>query len=228
MLQRAPVPLAGLLASRADPPITGAPFEWLDAGLRLRPPERRGPFSLEWRGVEFIVDEDPGVGSVYDEFWPRIGNRPGWDAVGVRRGGAGAEWLLVEAKAHIGELRHSCAARTTAEGGQRESIEARLMQVRDAVGASGARSWLAPYFRFANRIATLWFLYEQGIDARLVYVCLVGEERRADVARSTDEWQRALAEMDGWLGRPFAHPLEERIHAVVLPLADLDPRAPAQ
>jgi hypothetical protein len=219
-LRRAPEELSELIAQRSDPPIPGDLFEWRDAGMRLRPPERRDPFSVNWRGVGFVEDTRPSVAAAYRDFWTQSGNLPSWDAAGVRVTENGDEWLLVEAKAHLGELRQSCLAKPKALGGSREAIEERLDEVKASLGARTDKSWLDSYYQFANRIATLWFLHEQGVEARLVHVCFTGGESFADAARTADEWDSALAEMDAWIGRPFDHPIEESIHTLVLTLIE--------
>jgi len=126
MLQHDRGELSVLVAGQSEPAIGGAPFEWLDANLRLRPPERREPYSVEWRGVDFLAQEHRKVVTAYRRFWLHTGNAPTWDAVGVRTTDRGQEWLLIEAKAHIGELRQSCSARPRAEGGSREAIEEQI------------------------------------------------------------------------------------------------------
>lgn len=215
-LRHAPEELGELVAEHSDPPIPGGLFAWRDAGLRLRPPERREPFSVDWRGVGFLEDTRPSVAAGYRDFWTQSGSVPSWDAAGVRVTENGDEWLLVEAKAHLGELRQSCLAKPSELGGSRELIAERLDEVKAALGAHTDKSWLEGYYQFANRIATLWFLHEQGVDARLLHICFTGDERIADAALTAAEWDSALAEMDAWVGRPFDHPIEERIHILVL------------
>lgn len=224
-LRCAPEELGQLVAEHSEPPIPGDPFVWLDAGLRLRPPERREPFSVDWRGVGFLEDTRRAVAAAYRDFWTQAGSVPSWDAAGVRATERGDEWLLVEAKAHLGELRQSCLAKPSALGGSRELIEERLDGVKAALGVRADNSWLDSYYQFANRIATLWFLHDQGVEARLLHICFTGDERFADAALSAAEWGSALAEMDAWVGRPFDHPIEERIHTLVLTVKEPGPEA---
>lgn len=224
-LRRAPGALGELVGRHSDPPIPGDPFVWIDAGPRLQPPERREPFSVEWRGVGFLEEEMPSVAAAYRDFWPQIGHQPSWDAAGVRATDDGPEWLLVEAKAHLGELRHACAAKTSAQGGSRELVAERLDEVKAALNVRNDNTWLEPYYQYANRVATLWFLHEQGVAARLMHICFTGDEHFADAARSPAEWHSALAEMDAWMGRPFDHPIEHRIHSLVVTLSELGSRA---
>jgi hypothetical protein len=80
----------------------------------------------------------------------------------------GSEWLLVEAKAHLRELDQACAAKCQNEGGSREVICGRLDEVNAAVAPGDRNEWLAHYHQFANRLATLWFLLDHGIETRLL------------------------------------------------------------
>lgn len=56
----------------------------------------------EWGGVEFIRDQD--VQSLWRQYWPSRGMSPQWDAVGSLIRAEVEEWLLVEAKTHLGEM----------------------------------------------------------------------------------------------------------------------------
>src|SRR5258705_2426512 len=60
------------------------------------------------------------------EVWPHGRGIQTWDAVGRIKRGSAEEWLLVEAKAHIGELKSNCKA----DGG--------LERIRQTVDATKA------------------------------------------------------------------------------------------
>jgi hypothetical protein len=223
VLRHAPDLLTSMVAARSAPALAVQDCRWLNAGLRLDPPERRDPFGLEWRGVDFLADDAAQTVAAYADFWPHSGNIPTWDAVGDSTTADGRAWLLVEAKAHVGELRSACGAKPLAEGGSRELIAARLDAVKAALGVTADRDWMQPAYQFAHRIATLWFLHEQGIAAHLLYVCLIDGGDPGRSGPTPADWDRAVRDMSASVGRPFAHPLEDRIHTLVLPLAAIDP-----
>jgi hypothetical protein len=99
-------------------------------------------------------------------FWPSRG--PQWDALAV----AGETVILVEAKAHVGELISHCAAR---DEGSRALIRQSLNATRRALGATGDRDWMHEYYQLANRLAHLWFLRSHGVDAQLVLLNFTGD-----------------------------------------------------
>lgn len=99
-------------------------------------------------------------------FWPAQG--PQWDALGI----AGNTLLLVEAKAHIGELASNCAATSTRS---LEMIKSALDSTKRALGVTVDTDWLTGYYQLANRIAHLEFLRRHGADAQLVMLQFTGE-----------------------------------------------------
>jgi hypothetical protein len=60
-------------------------------------------------GLEFI--QNPKVREKWSEFWPQTGSSQNWDAVGKISYEDHEEWLLVEAKAHVGESGVAAAQR---------------------------------------------------------------------------------------------------------------------
>ncbi len=59
----------------------------------------------EWTRLNFIEDES--LQRKYDEFWPPRGSQQNWDAVGEGLFAGDREYLLVEAKGHLDELRRT-------------------------------------------------------------------------------------------------------------------------
>ncbi|HQU45425.1 MAG TPA: hypothetical protein PK867_21600, partial [Pirellulales bacterium] len=117
----------------------------------------------EWKRLDFLA-ENRRLQVEYDGFWPTAGSQQNWDAIGLARFGAQHEWLLVEAKAHVGEVGN---CRCGARGDSLRRIRHSLDQTRRSMGSqSPLEHWLEPYYQFANRLATLYFLNEQLDDAR--------------------------------------------------------------
>jgi hypothetical protein len=229
-LQRSPADLAAAVATLAEPPLGRPRFAWLDAGKATSPARRgtREPFEIEWRGVDFLAPTCPDVVAAYRSgFWPQTGNVPNWDAVGHRYVDYRDEWLLVEAKGHLRELDQTCAAKSRSVGGSREAIGERLDEVRAAVSPGNTNDWLAHYYQYANRVATLWLLLEHGIEARLLHVCFLGDDF-PDAPATADEWHQGrgrtpgLDAMHAWVGRPFTPEIEDRIHEVFLSVDQRD------
>ncbi|AKH99496.1 hypothetical protein IMCC20628_00775 [Hoeflea sp. IMCC20628] len=135
-----------------------------------------------------------------DAFWPKRG--PQWDALGI----AGNSVVLVEAKAHLDELFSSCKAGDAS----RRRIEATLNAVRTVLKAGDGADWTQRFYQYANRLAHLWQLRSNGVDARLL---LVGFLNDSDVKGPVcaEEWKAAYRMMDYAMGLPRRHVLSAHI-----------------
>jgi len=141
-----------------------------------------------------------------------------WDAVGqVVRPDGTSDWLLVEAKAHLGEIKQSCTATSPVSIGQ---IELALNETKSALGVPAERDWLRGYYQFANRLAVLQHLSQHGVGARLLFVYFCGDQRNDGslCPWEASGWQGALMEQDAALGLPPSHALSERVHKIFLPV----------
>jgi hypothetical protein len=166
-------------------------------------------------GLEFLGAEHPAR-SAWERLWPQSGNVHNWDAVGRSTAGT---WILLEAKAHVGELKSRCTA-TSATSLLR--IREILDNTRRELRADGAGDWTKDYYQHCNRVALLHFLLKNGIDARLVFVYFWGD--REDLGRAgrvcpTSEagWKDALEAQERHLGIPKTSQILERVHAVFAP-----------
>ena len=121
----------------------------------------------EYRDSAFL--ERVGRGDLVADlraFWPSRG--PQWDALGI----AGDAVLLVEAKAHVGELVSTCTAKSPRS---RSMIAKAFYETKTALGAGADCNWLSGYYQLANRLAHLEFLRRRGVDARLVLLQFTGD-----------------------------------------------------
>lgn len=189
-------------------PATG-PVEWLSPLRTDGYAEYRDRAFLRLIGHEDLSDD-------LAAFWPARG--PQWDALGR----AGETVVLVEAKAHVGEiLSGSCAAGAKSL----ERIEATFSQVRAALGVSAGTPWTQSFYQLANRLAHLHFLRVRGVDARLLLVGFVGDGEMKGPA-SAAEWQAAYQVAEYAMGLKPGHPLSAYVHHVhpdVRALADTQP-----
>jgi hypothetical protein len=163
-------------------------------------------------GLEFLDAEDPAR-RAWERLWPQSGNVHNWDAVGRSKAGT---WILLEAKAHVGELKSHCTG-TSAKSLQR--IREVFDDTRRELRTDGAGDWIRDYYQHCNRVALLHFLLKNGVDARLVFVCFCGD--REDLGKAgrqcpanEAEWAGALEAQDRHVGIPNTSPILKRIHAV--------------
>lgn len=137
-------------------------------------------------------------------WWPARG--PQWDALGL----ADDQPVLVEAKAHLAEFR---SPPTQAGPASRERIEAALSQAKAALGVREGFDWTGLYYQFANRLAHLWWLRAQGVQAHLLFVDFLCDNDIGGPGEVAD-WDLAFAKAAVALGLPASHPLSPFIHHV--------------
>jgi hypothetical protein len=130
---------------------------------------------LQCVGLERLASE-------LEKFWPNRG--PQWDALaccdppGV---------LLVEAKAHIGEL---CSPASQASSESLKRIQCALDGTAASMGAEPKVSWSEVFYQLTNRIAHLHFLRKHGIPAWLVLVNFIGDAEMKGPSLEA-EWRAA-------------------------------------
>ncbi len=169
----------------------------------------------EWKGLDFL-GKDHHLIAEWGEWWPQSGNPPNWDAIGRIRFGDREEWLLVEAKANLNEIKSRCGAK---DNGGLPLIRKALDETKNAVGAPPAADWLKPYYQLANRLATLHFLNSRGEPARLLYVYFLGDTNpRANCPRTKADWDGELTNVNAHLDLRGASKLEQRVHKIFLPV----------
>ncbi len=204
--------------------------EWLDLEPNLKPRDAFGR-DLEWVNLDFLGSADPAR-VAWARTWPRARGRvgPHWDAVGRARFGARTEWLLVEAKAHVGEVSGDCAATSPTSIAK---IEAAFAEAGPSFGVADTNAWSRGHYQLANRLTLLHVMNTNGAAARLVFIYFCGD----DVTRygggvecppDADGWRTALDAMHGHVGwAPGQGPLGSRVHEVFLPMDAASATSPA-
>ena len=200
--------------------VLGEPSEcvrWLDFQTVKNPkPDRVGhrEHDQEWLGLDMLADSR-ALQEEWAEFWPTGAGIHNWDAVGW----VGDELLLVEAKAHTGEIKSDCGATS------RRSVDKILRAFREvqvALGVALSRDWTREYYQFTNRLAALYFLHKQGVPAHLLFIYFTGDKPPKGVkdCPATDEgWRAALSEQARYVGLLPDHVLSGHIHKLFLPVS---------
>ena len=201
-----------LLNCRVLAILRGDSIDWLDFGFNPKAPWP----DTEIKGLGFLSNENP-VHDAWRQYWPHGRGIHNWDAVAQVRFGTEEEWLLVEAKANIGELKSDCGARAETSLAQ---IGNAFDQTKTHLGVSKDRDWLRGYYQLCNRIAVLSFLLQHDIPARLLYIYFLGDKGDSGRTCPQDEsgWQEALRSQDAHVGLPIDHKLAPRMHKLFLPI----------
>lgn len=189
----------------------GNDISWLD--FKFAKGDKPSYEDSELMGIEFI--KVPQVKAKWKTFWPQSGRSQNWDAVGEIDYGDHKEWLLVEAKAHKGELKGSpCKA----DEKSRKIIATALEKVIPAFcdRPMPVETWLGDYYQYANRLAMLYFLMKEcdpPVHARLLFIYFLGDDRlRKECPKKKDDWKPAIREVEESLGINPERELYQRVH----------------
>ncbi len=191
----------------------GSALKWMDFGFHERYP---WPDS-ELRGLEFLY-HIPNLKAKWQEFWPTGKGIHNWDAVGWIGEKPHSELLLLQAKAHVAELKSSCGAKNP---NSVQKIDRAMDKAKEFLCADPKADWKHGYYQTANRVATLHFLTEEGIAARLLFVYFLGdnESNSRQCPRTEEEWNPAINAQWEHLGTTSTA-LPDRIHKLFLPVAE--------
>ena len=141
-------------------------------------------------------------------FWPKSG--PQWDGLAL----CGEKVILVEAKAHIAEMQSNCMAGPKSVA----QIESALSAAAKYFGAADSSRWTRGYYQYANRLAHLYFLASNGVDAHLVFIYFTSADMNGPV--SAAGWAPARKEAHNHLG--LSHLEEhERVHDLFVDAREL-------
>lgn len=199
---------------------------------------KRNPVKIEWLsplGKEeykeycnfprFITDEKTlaDFKVKLKDVWPK--RKPQWD--GIALDNKNNEYLLIEAKAHIGEICSSIKAQKSS----REKIKKAL---KGFAGASfNEEVWLKKYYQTANRLYFLNLLNEflqahrektKWERVRLVYLVFLNDRIVGEGKEETEEkWIKKLCEAENTLYRERSHELSEFITHVYIDSEELSP-----
>lgn len=177
-------------------------FEWLDFPYN----SNRLSFDGEYVGINFLSNkkEFKEIKKKWKEFWPQTGNKQNWDAILINN----SKIILIEAKAHKEEIKHSCGAQKESRQQIRKAFEA----TKNYFKITSNSDWLKKYYQLANRLAFVYFLFTCGINARLLniyflngYIIRSKVNRRIKVkedksVKNIREWKKAIEQEYNYLG----------------------------
>ena len=138
-------------------------FGWCNVQIDWRSPRRDDDYA-EYFDQDFL-DRLRVIDMVMSlkNFRPRSG--PRWDGLALTRD---SKLILVEAKAHIGEV---VDFSSKASLDARKRIENRLDEAKEAFRAYSGSCWHTPFYQMANRLAHLNFL--AGINKKDAYLVFI-------------------------------------------------------
>lgn len=210
---------------------TGDRIEWRDFGFDRRKDKW---YDAELKGLAFL--EDSEVLKAWAGFWPKSRNwhqQQNWDAVGwLYEGDKRRGLLLVEAKAHISELKSDgCGAGEKSRRKIEDAFQKTIKYVKNTneVTKEELENWCGAYYQFANRLAVIFFLNEylkeQGlpsIPTTLILIYFTGDKRDDGMECPIDKqgWGPVIADEYSQLGLTPDHRLKSYVKEVYLPVTE--------
>ena len=118
-------------------------------------------------------------------------NTPNWDLASTCTIQRQRGLVLIEAKAHIGELKENdeCGS-TNCEN--REKIGRALDETGQALCVNISREMLLTHYQLANRVAFSWKIAFMGIPVILIYLGFLGDKSHPDPFEDDNHWEREL------------------------------------
>jgi len=151
-----------------------------------------------WKPDEARLGKSPGFLNdmqrrTVTEWWlaaPERANTPNWDLVSTCTIGGRAGLLLVEAKAHVGELKpdDSCGAR---DEHNRKRIKDDIEEVTRTLG-EGWRLSADSHYQLSNRFAWAWKVANLKIPVVLVYLGFLNAAEMLHPFGDHEAWERCL------------------------------------
>jgi hypothetical protein len=126
-----------------------------------------------------------------NEFWPKGG--PQWDALGRSASG---KLFLVEAKSHVQELVSTLQAK------DKDSVKRILKSLREVKNYLGSKTffdWSKCFYQYTNRLAHLYLLRENGLNAYLIFVYFINDSH-VKGPTTVSEWKGAIKLLHFCLG----------------------------
>ena len=158
----------------------------------------------EIKGLSFLDDGQSIKGYIKSDW-------QSWDAIFRLED----TFYLVEAKAHIEEMRGDCSSD---EAKSQEKIKDYICNNLGRLGISIDRDMcLVNYYQLANRLATAAFLKNNGIDARCIYIYFInGYEKPNEIKNASAEmFIDEINNEQAVLGLKGGH-LEDLLHHVFI------------
>ena len=171
--------------------------------------------------LEFLPADHP-LQEKYAEVWPetkKTSAQQNWDAVGKVRFGETWEWLLVEAKANLEEVKNDgCKANWEPS---KKLIGSSLDATRDRMGIDKSKVWFDSYYQYANRLVTIDFLNRNDQPARMLFLYFCGDHggEKRTCPETSSQWETRISTVHDTLGLVGnSANLAERMHEIFFDL----------
>jgi hypothetical protein len=162
---------------------------------------------IENTGIEFLsnLKNYEEIKKNWVKYWPQRSQH--WDAVILNADDEKWEYVLVEAKAHLGELESPCQAEAE---GSKNTIKKAFETTKNRFNIQTQNDWLEKYYQLANRLAFVNFMLDNGISASLLNIYFINGWIKRDLdtkrviedksVKTIEEWHKKIKEEYEYLG----------------------------
>jgi hypothetical protein len=185
-------------------------MEWLDY------PKDNSRISLdgEHTGISFLpLELQNKTLENWKNYWPQGGSLPSWDAVlycspVVPHSPLKDQWVIIEAKANLEEGIEKGTGAKNEESIKK--IESAFKATQKRFNINTENSWLDKYYQFANRLAFVNFMLDNGIECSLLNIYFINGFVHKDretkeliedkSVKSVSEWHKVINDEYAYLG----------------------------
>jgi hypothetical protein len=148
-------------------------MEWLDYPKDAK----RKSLDGEYTGISFLpLELQNKISGNWKNYWPQQGNPPNWDSIIycsplAPNSSLEDHWFIIEAKARLNE---GIDKGTDAKNEESiKIIEKAFEKTKKRFNIKTENNWLEKYYQFANRLAFINFMLENGVQCSLLYIYFI-------------------------------------------------------
>ena len=179
-------------------------------------PKNNSRLSLdgEYTGISFLpLELQNKISENWEKYWPQGGGIPNWDAILycsplVPNSPLKDQWIIIEAKAHLPEGIEKGTDATDEKS--RKQIEDAFKATQNRFNIKTGNSWLDKYYQFANRLAFVNFMLDNGIECSLLNIYFLNGYVKKDPEtkkiikdeslKNVSEWRKVIDAEYTYLG----------------------------
>lgn len=169
---------------------------WLDFPKNLK----RLSLDGEYTGVNFLKDKAlEGILAPlvidklltnWKEYWSTTGTQPNWDGVILHKNENQLELVIVEAKAHLGEIE------SETQSASNKKIQKAFEETQNYLNITNS-NWFGKHYQLANRLALVNYLKNE-IKVSLLYIYFLNGYEKRQLANNKTIENKSVINIEDW------------------------------
>ena len=176
-------------------------MEWLD----FPKDNKRKSLDGEYVGINFLDKKIINkLSQSWKKYWPQKKGIHNWDAILylspiIPNSPLNDQWILIEAKGRLKEGIEDGSGATDPKS--IEIINKAFESTKKRFNIKTQNDWLKKYYQFANRLAFINFLLDNGIQCSLLYIYFINAwPGKPENVLTKDPWKELIHEEYSYLG----------------------------